>query len=206
MPKDEKLLKKIDRLLKLYGVEDEEQRKKFLTDVEDAKYDEEEHDENSSEEQKTEQVGTEQQEEAEETQETTTETESEEESSGEEQETESEETSNDEESSEGGETEESKSEETETGSTETTEEQETKSEEETKEEGKQADFDIEAKFEEFQKAIDGLSSRFKSIEDIVAKLGTPIEEKPIGESPAGNPVDESQDTTFDEINRKRIGY
>ena len=70
----------------------------------------------------------------------------------------------------------------------------------------ESQFDYKAKFEELQKANDGLSARIQALEDIVASLGV---EKPqdqtIGATPSGNAVDESYNSAFDEINRKRVG-
>ena len=49
----EKILKKVDKLLKLYGV-DEEEIKKFIVDLQDKKYDEEDEEVNENEEEKVE--------------------------------------------------------------------------------------------------------------------------------------------------------
>ena len=189
MPKDEKILKKIGKLLTLYGVEDNE-KENFLIDLQDKKYDDPDEEEvadekveteteESVEEQPSEETKVEEKEES-----TETEVEETQPESVEEEQVSDEEVAND--------SEEPQLEETETEEEKVVEEE---------------PFDYKSKFEEQQKVIDGLSARLSSIEDIVSKLGEKVEEeKPIGASPAGNPVDENQDTTFDEINRKRIGY
>ena len=149
MPKDERYLKKIGKLLKMYGVEDEEQIQNFLNDIQDAKYDDEEHDENSS-----------------------TET-SQEETTTEEVANDSEETGSEEETTEGEET---------------------------------SSLDYQAKYEELKKSFDGLVARLSTLEDIVSKLGVEEKDETVGASPRADAVDESYDSTFDEINRKRVGY
>lgn len=60
------------------------------------------------------------------------------------------------------------------------------------------------RFEEMSNTIQGLTDRLASLEDIVKKLGTPVEEN-IGVEPH-NPSGESlQESEFDRINRQRMG-
>lgn len=190
---DERILKKVGKLLELYGVSEEE-KDKFLIDLQDKKYDEEEEQPETPTEQKPleneEQETSQEQEQVEET------TETENEESGENKEvaeTESEET-----------IEENSEEEPPTTENESLNlEEESNVEEQNQPE---TSFDAQAKFEEVTKSIDGLASRIQSVEDLIAKLGVPAEEKPFGAKSSGNPVDENVDTSFDEINRKRLGY
>lgn len=216
MPKDEKLLKKIDRLLKLYGVESEEERGKFIADIQDAKYDEEEHDENSLTEtsqeettETTEEVGGEQESSSEETETESTSAETEGET---EEQTESEESQEEVSGGEETETESEVGEEEGTEVEETTTEEvandseETGSEEELTEGKEETSLDYEAKYEELKKSFDGLVARLSTLEDIVSKLGVEEKDETLGASPRADAIDESYDSTFDEINRKRVGY
>lgn len=209
---DEKILKKIGKLLTMYGASDDE-KQKFLTDLEDAKYDdeEEETDESSKENSgETEQETSQEQEELGEETETeeTEEVEQGEDDNQEELETESEETV--EESSEElpteNESEESQEQSLVENQEQLGEEQQQELPPVEQEQPSEQTFDAQSSIEELKKSIDGLAARFQTIEDTLAKLGTPVENEQIGVSPAGNPIDQSQDTTFDEINRKRIGY
>lgn len=197
MPKDEKILKKIGKLLTLYGVEDQE-KENFLIDLQDKKYDDpddEEEIENKEEEKVDEnsaevETETEVEEKAEPTKD--------ENQGGEEQpETEVEEEQEVEEKEEVPGEEERVEEKVEN-------EIEEPQLEEPQPEQPTEEFDYQAKFEEQQKSIDGLLARLSTLEEIVSKLG--VEEKPVGASPEGNPIEESNESTFDEINRKRVGY
>lgn len=189
MEKQEKLLKKIDKLLARYGVEDEEARKNFLDDL--SKY-------NGEEEEKVDE-------------ETSQETEKVEE---EKVETEEEQTKADEKSEE-----ETKPIEEETKETETEEvkkeetqeqpqvEEEVKvaeeSEEKTETETEKVVDDFSGKFEEYSKTLEALSSRIASIEDIVAKLGVP--ESPVGVEPNAQAKVQGENDAFDYFVQKRIG-
>ena len=61
-------------------------------------------------------------------------------------------------------------------------------------------------YEELKKSFDGVVARLSTLEDIVSKLGVEEKDQTIGGSPKSEAVDESYDSTFDEINRKRVGY
>lgn len=65
---------------------------------------------------------------------------------------------------------------------------------------------VEEQKKEDDKTIEALMARIASLEDTVAKLGTPApEDKGFGTPPA-NPASESHELSrFDEINRKRMG-
>lgn len=196
MEKDEKILKKIGKLLTIYGVNDEE-KQKFLADVQDTKYDDQEElesgEEKPVEESPTEEsLGEEKPVEEQSMEEKPAEEQPQEEVASEEkvEENSAEET-----------VEEQPQEEVANESEKPVEEQPTEelAEEETV-------FDPQAKIEEQQKTIDGLVARISSLEDIVSKLSVSAEEdKTIGASSSGNPVEEGSNDAFDEINRKRVG-
>lgn len=193
MSKDERILKKVGKLLKLYGVSDEE-KEKFLADLQDKKYDDQEElneTEEVEEESPTEEVGEEEV---------------------------SEEVSED--AEEPGETE--PTEEVESLPEEPVEEQpseepveEVPSEQPPMEEPleeQQVEQPVEEvppeqpneQNAEFQKALDGVIERLASLEDIVKKLGAPVEES-VGVEPH-NPSGESlQESEMDRINRLRMG-
>ena len=159
---DERILKKVDKLLKLYGVVDEE-REKFLLDLKDKKYDDQEEVEETVEEK--EELPT-----------------------------------------ENGEVEEQPAEE-EVGEENTNEDEVAEDGEEVVEEDKPTD-DVEQPQqpnEDVAKTIEGLMARIESLEDIVKKLGTPVEDENIGVAPQ-NPSGESfEESEFDRINRLRRG-
>ena len=181
---DERILKKVDKLLKLYGVVDEE-REKFLLDLKDKKYDDQEEVEETVEEK--EELPT-----------------------------------------ENGEVEEQPAEE-EVGEEIANEDEVAKDGEEVVEEEKPTD-DVEQPLpeqpeveqpmeepvdqvveqpqqpnEDVAKTIEGLMARIESLEDIVKKLGTPVEDENIGVAPQ-NPSGESfEESEFDRINRLRRG-
>lgn len=99
----------------------------------------------------------------------------------------------------------------EVGSEETVEDKvEEKVEEESTEEKEETPaeegIDYKAKFEEMQKAFDGLASRLESLEALVSKLGVPTDENKFGASPNEHAVDEGHNDFLEEINRKRMGY
>lgn len=170
--KEERLLKKVDKLLKLYGVEDEE-REKFILDLKDKKYDDQEELEETveDEEESTEEIGGE--------------------------EPEMEKVEEVEEVSEDAE----KPAETEPVEGEPLPEEKSDEMEEHLEEEHQEEDD---RHEELLKTIDGLKARVESLEDIISKLGTPVEED-IGVSPS-NPSGESvKESEFDRFNRLRRG-
>lgn len=181
--KEERLLKKVDKLLKLYGVEDEE-REKFILDLKDKKYDDQEEVEETveGEEESTEEIGGEkpEMEEVEEVEEVSEDAEKPAETEPVEGEKELEE-----EPVEG----------------EPLPEEQSAEMEEHLEEEHQEDDD---KHEDLLKTIDGLKARVESLEDIISKLGTPVEED-IGVSPS-NPSGESvKESEFDRFNRLRRG-
>lgn len=175
MEKDEKILKKIGKLLTMYGV-NEEEKNKFLADMEDAKYDDQEELEENQEE---------------------TETPVEEEQV-EEQPKENEELPMEEET----ETESPMEEEVEPTDEVPMEEQPM----EQPVEEQEPVFDPKQVYEEQQKTIEGLTSRLQALEDIVSKLGVEQpKDQTLGASAQGNAIDEGRNDAFEEINRKRVG-
>lgn len=207
MSKEERYLKKIGKLLTLYGVSEKE-KSNFLADIQDAKYDDPDDEEEKV---KTEETSTEQ--------ETTADGEEKVEN---EEKVETETKSGDEEESTKTESEEVKSQEGEeetktTGEEETTEsDQEVpptlEGEENQEQEGSEEEtieFNPESEIKELKKANEGLSARLSALEEIVKEFGveeTDEEDQTIGASPSGNAIDETQESAFDRINRKRIGY
>lgn len=198
--KEEKILKKVDKLLKLYGVEDGE-REKFLLDLKDKKYDDQEDIEEVAE-------GEEEIEEPVESEEPV------EEESTEVLEEEPSEPVGEEEPVEeevGEEVEEPVGEElpieqVEEPLPEQPVEQPSEQpmeqppmEQPVMEQPQQPD-----QSEDLQNTIDGLQARIDALEDLVKKLGTPVEES-VGVEPR-NPSGESlQESEFDRINRLRRG-
>ena len=210
MSKDERYLKKIGKLLTLYGVSEEE-KKNFLTDIQDAKYDDPEDEEEEEkvemtskeetlpkEESTEEKVGEEEESSEKVEEEQSIESEGEE---SEEEESESEELESQEESESELESQDEEKAELETPPTEEVVEEEKQSEE-------TIEFDPRSEIEELKKTNEGLSARLATLEDIVSKLGVEIDEEDqtIGASSKGNAIDETQESAFDAINRKRIGY
>ena len=198
MSKDERILRKVGKLLALYGVNPEE-KEKFLKDLQDKKYDEEE-----AEPGEEENLETEEKEEVkveEEPGETKPETEVEE--------VEEEKVAEKEPAEEGEKVEGEQEELTEETKVEGEEEQveQPGGEEEKVEEEVVNEFDYKSGYDELKKSNEGLSARVKALEEIVAELGVEKEEdKTIGANPAGNAIDETYNSAFDEINRKRVGY
>ena len=61
-------------------------------------------------------------------------------------------------------------------------------------------------YEELKKSYDGLAGRLSVVEDILAEMGTAVEEdKTIGASPSGQSMGNDHNDAFDEINKKRLG-
>lgn len=187
--KDERILKKVDKLLKLYGVVDEE-REKFLLDLKDKKYDDQEEIEEVSD-NVEEETPTEEVEETEQVEEGL--------------------------SAEEGEVEEQPAEDV---GEEQVEEEVSEVAEEQPQEELPID-EVEQPMEEqpmdqpmeqpqpanedVNKTIEGLMARIESLEDIVKKLGTPIDEESVGVEPR-NPSGESlQESEMDRYNKLRMG-
>lgn len=173
--KDEKILKKVAKLLKLYGVEEEEKINGFLDDLKEMKDDEEVKEEGEKLEEPTEN---------EEATEEITETEEVEENPAEPEQPQEEVAKESEET----EVEEEKPAEEE-GETETT---------------ATDDYDYKEKYEEVVKTLETLSSRLESLENVVSKLGVPQDET-LGASPNSTPVDEQPNDSFNNFVSKRIG-
>ena len=190
MNKDERILKKVGKLLKLYGVPDEE-KEKFLADLQDKKYDDQddlnepdevEETEEVEEENPTEEVG--------------------------EEEVEEQEVSEDaEEPAEPEPTEEPVEEplpEEPMAEAPMAEEQPPVEENPMEQQMEQPQTANDPRVEEMSKTIEGLLDRISSLEDIVKKLGTPVEEN-IGVEPH-NPSGESlQESELDRYNKLRMG-
>lgn len=188
--KDEKILKKIDKLLRMYGVESEEERKSFLNDVQDSKYDEQEIvDENDKEMEEAPVEG----------EETTT---------PEENPTEPVETSEEPEET---------AEPTETPVEEESMGEETPMEEEAPveetAESQPMEQPVETNQEDVQNTIDGLTARLsaaedtiKTLSDIVAKLGVPQEEESgFGTSPTNESTASEPESSFKDYVKLRKG-
>lgn len=200
--KDEKILAKIDKLLIKYGVSEEE-KNNFLKDLAEMKDDEEDVEEQPAENE----VG----------EETPTEETPENENNAVEEKTETTEEEKVEESTDDPNPEETPAEEVaneseEVGDEESVEDKvEEKVEEESTEEKEdkpvEEGVDYKAKFEEMQKAFDGLAQRLESLEGLISKLGVPTdEEQKFGASPDQHTVEEEHNDFLEEINRKRMGY
>lgn len=187
---DERILKKVDKLLKLYGVVDEE-REKFLLDLKDKKYDDQEEVEETVEEKEelpTENGEVEEQPAKEEV---------------------GEEIANEDEVAEDGEEVVEEDKPTDNVEQPLPEQPEVEQPmEENPVEEQQVDQVVEQPQqpnEDFAKTIEGLMARIESLEDIVKKLGTPVEDENIGVAPQ-NPSGESfEESEFDRINRLRRG-
>lgn len=65
--------------------------------------------------------------------------------------------------------------------------------------------DYKAKFEEMQKAHEGLVARIEALEDVISKLGVVVDDGTVGASPNGQPHDEAPNDSFNEFIRKRVG-
>lgn len=182
---DERILKKVDKLLKLYGVADEE-REKFLLDLKDKKYDDQEEVEETVEEKE----------------ELPTENGEVEEQPAEEEV--GEEIANEDEVAEDGE--EVVEEEKPTDDVEQPLPEQPEVEQPTEEQPMdQVVEQPQQPNEDVAKTIEGLMARIESLEDIVKKLGTPVEDENIGVAPQ-NPSGESfEESEFDRINRLRRG-
>lgn len=195
--KEEKILKKVDKLLKLYGVEDGE-REKFLIDLKDKKYDDQEEIEEVAE-------GEEEIEEPIESEEPV-----EEESTENLEEEPSEPVGEEEPVEEVGEDaeepvgEELPVEDVEEPLPEQPMEEQPQPVEQPVEQPMMDQPQQPDQSEDMQKTIDGLQARIDALEELVKKLGTPVEET-VGVEPR-NPSGESlQESEFDRINRLRRG-
>lgn len=176
MTKDEKILKKVGKLLSIYGVSDEE-KEKFLADVQDTKNDEEEPIEDGEEEKVEETEETEPTEKGEELTE-----------SGEVEEKE--------------ETEESI--EPQENEVEDKQEEVVKEDEKLVEEPVVNEEPKVEETEEVKKTIDGLVARISSLEELVSKLAIP-EEKDFGTSPANQSAESYKETELERYNKMRTG-
>ena len=174
--KDERILKKVGKLLSLYGVADKE-KEKFLLDLEDKKYDDQEEVEEVSE---TKETPTE---EVEETEEVVDETPTEEPVQEPVEETEEE-------------TEEEQPVE---------EPVEQPTEETPTEEEPTESLPVAQDHEEVQKTINGLVARIESLEDLVKKLGVKVEDDSFGEKPNNQSTESYQENEFDRYNKLRRG-
>lgn len=176
MTKDEKILKKVGKLLSIYGVSDEE-KEKFLADVQDTKNDEEEPIEDGEEEK------------VEETEEI------EPEEKGEEL-TESGKVEEKEETEEPIEPQENE--------VEDKQEEVVKEDEKLVEEPVVNEEPKVEETEEVKKTIDGLVARISSLEELVSKLAIP-EEKDFGTSPANQSAESYKETELERYNKMRTG-
>lgn len=184
--KEERILKKVDKLLKLYGVEDGE-REKFLLDLKDKKYDDQDEVEETVEEEES--------------------TEFEEEPAEEVKDEGMEEVAEEGEKP----AEEFEEEKVEEESAEIPEEpvEEAPVEEPAPMEGEQpAELpeEHEEEHNEVDETIKGLMSRIEALEELVKQLGTPVEEESdVGVAPR-NPSGESmQESEYERYNRLRKG-
>ena len=194
MSKDERILKKVGKLLTLYGVNDDE-KAKFIADLQDKKYD----DQDELEETETEEVETEEVEEELPAEEVGDEEVSEEVSEVAEEPGEPEPAEPVEEPTE---------EPAEEQPAEVPEQVEQPMEEvpaeQPVEEPQPQEPANDPRFEELGNTIQGLTDRIASLEDIVKKLGAPVEES-VGVEPH-NPSGESlKESEMDRINRLRMG-
>lgn len=188
---DEKILKKVGKLLKLYGV-DEEEAQKFLIDLKDKKYDDQEELEESDEE-KVEEVAEEEiTEEEKPTEELGEEKPSEEKVEGEEK-VEEEVVAEDEKPAEESLPEKPKDETLPEESVEDVVDGNVETEE-----------NHEQEHEDVSKTIEGLMARISALEDLVSKLGTPVEED-VGVSPSNQGAESYKESEYDRYNRLRTG-
>lgn len=170
---DEKILKKVGKLLKIYGVDDKE-IDKFVLDLQDKKYDDQDATEEVVEEEKP--------------------------AEGEEVDK-VEEKKDDAEEAEPKEEVEDKVEEK--VEDKQGDEQEVVKEDEKLEEEPSEDKPIEQEdHEEVKKTIEGLVARIESLEDVVKKLGSPVEEG-FGERPVNEGSVGAQESAFDHYNHLR---
>ena len=184
MISDEKFIKKLDKLLKSYGVIDEEQRKYFIDDF---KTSVDENDDEEVNEVKEEQETNNELEKVEKPEEVN-ETEVEDANGGEEVDKVEE--------PEGGKVEETETPEPENGEEEQVEEQ-------PKEEVQEVDYN--ALIDELKKTNEGLNARLAALEDIIEKLGYKEENKSVGVSPVANGQSDEENDAFDYYVRKRKG-
>ena len=204
--KDAKILKKISRLLSMYGVDDEE-KNKFMTDLQDAKYD----DPNDDEEETVEEEKVEETENVEGEEETGGNTEEAEKV----EETETEEKEVGEDAEDSGSTDAEPEEPVETPVEEPAPEEPAEELPPQEENGVQEveqpgdvptedpnQVDREA---EYKATIEALEARIASLENVVQKLGTPAEENPIGVEPTNPSGESAKESEFDTYNRLRTG-
>jgi hypothetical protein len=191
--KDEKILKKISKLLSLYGVSEEE-KNNFLTDLQDKKYDDEETEEvgEVAEEVSEEEIVEEQPEQL-----TDEMVENEEVEELEEQE-EPTEIPQEEEIEEPVEEVEQPME-----LEEEVVEQEPVVEEEQKD--IETEIDFKSKYDELKKSFDGLVARLETLEGLVSKLGVEEPEEEFGLTPNTETAKDDTTDTFDFYNRLRTG-
>jgi len=188
--KDERILKKVAKLLKMYGVAEDELQK-FMADVQDAKYDDQEEiEEAETDEEVAEQPVEEEATEPVEEESVETETTEGNEGGEEEMETGEQEVANDSEE------------------VPVAEEEAPVVPQETEQvEGNDIEaVKAESEIEELKKTNEALASRLKALEDVVMQLGLVKEqESPVGESPMANPVEAGENDAFARINKRRLG-
>lgn len=172
---DERILKKVGKLLSMYGV-NEEEKQKFLLDLKDKKYDDQEEIEEVAED---EQVNEEEMVEEKPTEEKVEDVEKVEEVDEVEEQPEQ--------------------------PVEEVAEEEAPVEEPVEEEQVEPQMDFDAKFKEYEDTINGLVARIESLEDVVKKLGVAEQEESFGEKPENEGASASKETSFDKYNRLRTG-
>ena len=192
--KEERILKKVDKLLKLYGVEDEE-REKFLLDLKDKKYDDQEEVEETVEEEElpAEENGEELPAENEVAEE------GEEQVGGEELPEEQEEEIGEDVQEDAGELPVDQPQEEQPLPQEGLE-----PEQPLEQEQPPMEQPVEDNAEETAKTIEGLMARIQALEEIVEKLGTPVNDD-IGVNPNNPSAEGLEESEFDQYNRLRRG-
>lgn len=194
--KEERILKKVSKLLSLYGVSDEE-KEKFLLDLKDKKYDDQE---------EIEETVDEEQEEVVEQPEEEVEEQPIEENEQPVEESESEENAEVEEVGEEEVGEEVAPVEEEQPLPEQPNEEQVVEQPQEQPQVEQPNPVDDGRYEELQKANEGLLARIEALEGIIEKMGIPLQNgEDIGLSPS-NPAGESQvETEYDRFNRMRMG-
>lgn len=204
--KDEKILKKINKLLSSYGVDDDKLREEFLADLVAMKDKDEEVVEEKDTSTETEKVETPKEnetpvEENKEVEETTEVENKEEVETAEEPKVEEEETEKVEEDTSNESEDNSKVEEQET---ETKEDEAIVKPSELNEQPKEEyQIDYGAKIDEQNKTIEALVARLTSLEDIISKLG--VEQKPVGLAPESQANMQGENDAFNYFTKKRLG-
>lgn len=205
--KDEKILKKINKLLSSYGVDDEKLREEFLADLVSMKDKDEEVVEEKDTSAETEKVETPKEdetpiEENKEVEETTEVENKEEVETTEEPKEEVEETEKVEEEEPSNESEENSN--VEEQKEEVVEDETIVKAEELDEQPKEEyQIDYGAKIDEQNKTIEALVARLTSLEDIISKLG--VEQKPVGLAPETSASMQGENDAFNYFTRKRLG-